>query len=249
MRKLLFCRTLPHFAFELLERYFRVEIEGEENLPRSGPAILLPNHSGFLGLDALLLSHWVCKSRGRVPRIMLHKLWFQGGLLRRTARSFGFVEASYEAGRAALERKKLLMLFPEGEEGNFKPTSERYELRDFRKGFVRLAAETGAPVIPVLIIGAEESNLTVAQVRLFNQVLPLPLNLLPLPAKWKIKFLPPIFAEPRRRTEAIRAFASKVRGEMQLVLKKELARRDYVYFKKPNVSPRKRHGADNNIYL
>lgn len=254
MRKLLFYRTLPHFVFEWLERYFRVEVEGEENLPRSGGAILLPNHSGFLGLDALILSHWICKSQGRIPRIMLHKLWFKGGLLGGAARSLGFVEASYKEGRATLEKKKLLMLFPEGEEGNFKPTGERYRLKPFRQGFVRMAAELGAPVIPVLIIGAEESNITVAQFKFFNQILPLPFNFVPLPAKWKIRFLPPIQVSdsihPINNIEIAGTVAAKIRVEMQAALLSEVTKRKYIYFEKTKSRPAPTGaGILNNTYL
>jgi len=253
MRKLLFYRTLPHFVFEWLERYFRVEVEGEEHLPRNGGAILLPNHSGFIGLDALILGHWICKSQGRIPRIMLHKLWFKGGILRGAARSLGFVEASYKEGRATLEKKKLLMLFPEGEEGNFKPTGERYRLKPFRDGFVRMAAELGAPVIPVLIIGAEESNITVAQFRLFNQILPLPLNFMPLPAKWKIRFLPPIqvsnSALPIKSVEIAGAIAAGIRVEMQAAISSEVTKRKYVYFEKTRPRVPAKTGNINNINL
>lgn len=254
MRKLLFYRTLPHFVFEWLERYFRVEVEGEEHLPRSGGAILLPNHSGFLGLDALILSHWICKSQGRIPRIMLHRLWFKGGLLRSAARSLGFVEASYKEGRATLERKKLLMLFPEGEEGNFKPTGERYRLKPFRQGFAKMAAELGVPVIPVLIIGAEESNITVAQVKFFDQLLPLPFNFVPLPAKWKIRFLPPIQVSdsigPIKNAEIAASVADKIRVEMQSALSSEVTKRKYVFFQKTKsrTFPAKSETL-NNIFL
>jgi 1-acyl-sn-glycerol-3-phosphate acyltransferase len=220
-------------ALELVARYQRVEVEGLEHLPKDGPAILLPNHSGFFGFDALLLSHLVRRHRNRVPRILLHKLWFAGGLLEKSARNLGFLEATYANGLAALERNKFVMLFPEAEEGNFKPINEKYRLREFRKGFVRMAARTGAPVVPVLIIGAEETHINLGQVKILNQLLPLPLNYFPLPAKWKIKFLPPLkFAgspESAMLEHKAEKAAAVVRRDMQAALKKELAQRKYVY--------------------
>ena len=239
MSKSFLYRTLPHIAFECLERYFRVEVEGLENLPKSGPAILLPNHSGFLGLDALLLSHLIHKKRGRLPRIMLHKLWFSGGILSNTAKSLGFVEASYEAGLSALEKNKILMLFPEGEEGNFKPSRERYQLKDFRRGFLRLAEETAAPIIPCVVIGAEEANLTLGQVRIFRQLLPIPLNLVPLPSKWKIRFLPPFRAGEEdfersavglQKVLRLQQKAARLRAVMQTAIDDELKQRKFVFF-------------------
>jgi 1-acyl-sn-glycerol-3-phosphate acyltransferase len=226
-------RTTIDILLELIARYQRVEVEGLENLPRKGPAILLPNHSGFLGFDALLLSHLVRRHRNRIPRILLHKLWFAGGLLEKQARNLGFVEATYANGLGALEKNKFVMLFPEAEEGNFKPINEKYKLRQFRKGFVRMAARTGAPVIPVIIIGAEETHINLGQVKILNQLLPLPLNYFPLPAKWKIRFLPPMkFAadgNEKKLEKKAELAAASVRRDMQTVLKKELAQRKYVY--------------------
>ncbi len=97
-----------------------------------------------------------------------------------------------------------------------------------------MAQATGAPVVPVLIVGAEETHINLGQVRVLNQLLPLPLNLFPLPAKWKIKFLKPIyFSEPKalgERREQERNFAARVRVQMQTALTKELSGRNYIYF-------------------
>ncbi len=233
MAKKLLYRTIPHYLLEVLAKYFRVEVEGAEHLPKTGPVILIPNHSGFIGLDALLLSHWICKNHGRVPRILLHKLWFEGGLLRRPAKELGFVEASYADGVSALDKKKILMLFPEGEQGNFKPTKDRYRLRNFRKGFVKMAVETGAPIVPVLILGAEESNINLGQLKVFRQTIPLPLNYFPFPAKWKIKFLPPVQIPKLLALEEdhqVEEYTSGIRAQMQTELHNELSQRKYIYF-------------------
>ena len=229
-------RTSIEVTLELIARYHRVEVEGLENLPTRGPAILLPNHSGFLGFDALLLSHVVRRFGRRVPRVLLHRLWFTGGLLGPPARSLGFLEATYANGLTALKRNQVVILFPEGEAGNFKPTKERYRLREFRQGFVRMAARTHAPIVPVLILGAEESHINLGQVRLFNHLLPLPFNIFPLPAKWKIRILPPVrlLAGPRELRIEGRAgdFAKKIRRKMQTELRRELSQRRYIFWEK-----------------
>jgi 1-acyl-sn-glycerol-3-phosphate acyltransferase len=222
-------RNIIDQALALIARYQRVEVEGLENLPPRGPAILLPNHSGFLGFDALLLSHVIRRHRNRVPRILLHRAWFRGGLLESAANRLGFLEANYKNGLEALERNKFVMMFPEAEEGNFKPINEKYKLREFRKGFVKMAARTGAPVIPVLVIGAEETHINLGQVKIFNQLLPLPLNYFPLPAKWKIRFLPPLQFAAGAETSHAEVKAAGVRREMQAELRKELKSRRYIY--------------------
>lgn len=228
-------KTAPHLCLEALERYFRVEVEGAEHLPTTGGAILLPNHSGFMGLDALLLNHWIYKNHRRLPRILLHKLWFTRGLLRLHAQRFGFQEARFENGIKVLTKKKLLILFPEAEKGNFKPYNEKYQLQKFKTGFLRMSLQTRTPIVPVLIIGAEETHINVGQISILGQLLPLPLNSFPLPAKWKIRFLEPIHLDeefretvtPTRLTET----AAKIRAHMQENLGEELSRRKYIYFK------------------
>ena len=233
-KDLFFYRTLPHFALEVIEKYLRIEVEGEENLPANGKAILVPNHSGFSGLDALLLSHWIYKSRRRIPRILLHRLFFFKGVMDAHARKFGFLKASYRNGLTALRKNNIVILFPEAERGNFKPINERYRLQDFKSGFIRMAHSTGAPVIPVLIIGAEETHINLGQVKVLNQLLPLPLNLFPLPAKWKIKFLKPLhFSQPKAVSDwdhEEKNSASGVRLHMQTALTQEVSRRNYIYF-------------------
>ncbi len=226
-------KTMPHLCLEVLERYFRIEVEGVENLPSRGAALLLPNHSGYLGLDALLLNHWIYKNRSRIPRILLHRLWFTKNLLRSHAQKFGFLEASYNNGVAALNKNNLLVLFPEGEQGNFKTINEKYKLQKFKNGFVRMAIETEAPVIPILIIGAEETHINIGQLSILGQLFPLPLNSFPLPAKWKIKFLKPIYFSniSDQATFDYNKAAERVKNLMQNNLHRELAQRKHIYFR------------------
>ena len=54
--KLLF-HVLPRFMMELMRKYFRMEVEGIENLPKDGPCIIAPNHSGYAGFDAFCLKN------------------------------------------------------------------------------------------------------------------------------------------------------------------------------------------------
>ena len=59
------------FLMDLMHKYFRLEIEGIENIPKQGPGIILPNHSGFAGFDAMILpTRFLKKSRHRIPRVL-----------------------------------------------------------------------------------------------------------------------------------------------------------------------------------
>ena len=193
----LFLKIVPYISMEFLSKYFRLEIEGSENIPRRGSAIIAPNHSGFSGLDALLLAHVTHFKARRIARILTHRFWFTSKLTAIPLQKLGFTKATIQNGVAALKRNNVVIVFPEGEDGNFKPSSKKYQLQNFKTGFVRMALETQSPIVPTLIIGAEETHINLRRIDLSRIVkglsLPLPLNIIPLPAKWRIKFLPPVY--------------------------------------------------------
>jgi 1-acyl-sn-glycerol-3-phosphate acyltransferase len=202
--KLLY-QQLPSVFLDLLKNYFRIDVQGIENLPKKGAGLVTPNHSGFAGLDAMLLSHLIRKKTGRLPRVVTHKFWFQNEFIASQAKRLGFIEASFENGLRALQKNSLLIIFPEAERGNFKPSSKMYELQKFHTGAIRMALTTHAPITPCLVLGAEESQINLTEIELPSVVkklglsgfkklsLPLPLIWLPLPTKWSIYFLPPIY--------------------------------------------------------
>ena len=232
--------ALPKILLETLQMYFRVEVEGLHYLPKKGKALVISNHSGCSGLDAAMLGYTLYKEFHRLPRILalwtfFH--WFPS--LAASAKQMGLREASFQNGISLLKKNHLTVIFPEGAEGSFKPSSEKYLLRDFKTGFVRMALLSKATVIPCVIIGAEESNINLATLRLEKYLkglpIPVPLNLIPLPAKWKIQFLPPLdlsslSLEDAHNREKLQNFAEKVRTSMQSVINSELIKRKYVYF-------------------
>jgi 1-acyl-sn-glycerol-3-phosphate acyltransferase len=231
-------RMIPDLLMEVARRYFRLEIEGLENVPKRGPALITPNHSGYSGFDAMLLSHEIFKGTGRVPRVLTHKFWFMTETTKIPAEKIGFIEANMENGLLQLKKNNVVMLFPEGERGNFKPTAKRYTLQRFKTGFVRLAVMRECPIVPTIIIGAEETHINLAQIKLGKlapgAILPLPLNVIPLPAKWKIKILPPI-SLPYGPTaaedhELMEELAQDIRERMQVAITEEVSHRGSAFF-------------------
>lgn len=230
-------RALPQFFMELARRYFRLEVEGLENIPRRGAGIIAPNHSGYSGLDAFLLAHEIHRATGRLPRVLTHHFWFLTKATAIPAEKVGFVEATTANGLHQLSKNNLIILFPEGEHGNFKPTARRYHLQEFKRGFIRMALEKQCPIIPTLVIGAEETHINLAQLKmtkfLRGTVLPLPLNIIPLPAKWTIKFLPPIHLpyrpDAQDDSELVREIAQEIRESMQLALSADVKKRGPVF--------------------
>jgi 1-acyl-sn-glycerol-3-phosphate acyltransferase len=237
-RDVLLYRIMPKLCLEIVRKYFRLEVEGIENIPKKGRALLTPNHSGYSGFDAILMGNEIHSHLNRIPRVLTHQLWFFSKATAIPAQKMGFIEATTQNGLKFLEKNNLVVLFPEGENGNFKPSSHRYRLQEFRRGFVRMAIMTQSPIVPVLIIGAEETHINLRKLKftkyLIGSVLPLPLNIIPLPAKWKIKFLEPIHLPYKpdavNDNELVHEIADEIRETMQEALNKELSQRKSVYF-------------------
>lgn len=225
---------------KFLKSYFRVEVEGLENLPPTGKrGLICPNHSGYAGTDAVLLADLIREHTGRRPRILAHRGFFDiSRQLKAVSESFGLQKASIQNGVSIQKRNHLLILFPEGEKGNFKPTLKRYRLQEFHTGFLRIAITTQAPIIPAVIIGAEESHLNLGNLNLGKIAkglrIPIPLTLIPLPAKWKIKFLPPIETQwmdtsALNDPKKLRILAKRIRRQLQKAVNEELRNRKFVF--------------------
>ncbi|HEY8272358.1 MAG TPA: lysophospholipid acyltransferase family protein [Pseudobdellovibrionaceae bacterium] len=236
-RDVLLYRVLPRWFMELTRKYFRLEIEGLEHIPKKGAALITPNHSGYMGIDAALLAHILNQEAKRIPRILTHHFWFLTKTTALPAQKMGFTEATFANGVEELQKKRLVVIFPEGESGNFKPTQKMYELQEFHRGFVRMALETGAPIIPCLVIGAEESQINLKKLKLTKflkgLVIPLPLNFIPLPVKWKIKFLEPIHLpygpKALKDMDLIHEICEEIQEKMQKAMHEELRKRTSLF--------------------
>lgn len=232
-REALLYRVGPHLLMDMMGKYFRIEIEGLENLPKDGSGLIIPNHSGYAGFDAAMLLHEVHKGCGRTAKVLTHHLWFVTQITAAPMKKLGFIDATTANGIKYLTRNDLVILFPEGEYGNFKASSKAYLLQNFKRGFVRMALQTQSPIIPTVVIGAEETHINLKQLNLTKYfpgiVLPLPLNVLPLPAKWKIIFLEPIHlpykSESANDSELVHEVAQDIRERIQKTINKELKSR------------------------
>jgi 1-acyl-sn-glycerol-3-phosphate acyltransferase len=122
------------------------------------------------------------------------------------ARKAGNTLACAEDATRLLEAGELVGVWPEGYKGLGKPYRERYQLQRFgRGGFVEIALRTGAPIVPVAVVGSEEIYPMLANLRRVARLLGFPyfpvtptfpalgpLGAIPLPSKWLIEFCPPI---------------------------------------------------------
>jgi 1-acyl-sn-glycerol-3-phosphate acyltransferase len=235
----------------LYKSWFRVEVKGIENIPSTGGALVVSNHSGAVALDALMAQVAVHDEHPahRHLRMLAADLVFQTPLIGEVARKSGSTLAANPDAERLLAAGELAGVWPEGFKGVGKPFSERYKLQRFgRGGFVSAALRTGVPIVPCSIVGAEEiypmlGNLkTVA--RLFGApYVPItptfPLlgvfGLIPLPSKWIIEFGAPVDTAtlgPQAADDPMVVFdlTDQVRETIQQTLYALLMQRRSVFF-------------------
>ena len=143
----------------LYQKWFRVQMRGIENVPASGAALVVANHSGVLPFDALMLQAGLFDEhpQQRNLRVLSADLLYEVPVLSDLARRSGHIRADREQAEQALAAGELVGVFPEGFKGIGKPFSERYRLQRFgRGGFATTARRAGVPIIPCAIVGAEE---------------------------------------------------------------------------------------------
>ncbi len=190
--------ALAPLADFLYTRWFRVSVEGAEHVPRGG-ALLVANHAGALPIDGPVLQQVLRRTRPDLldSRWLVEDQVFYAPLLGTLLNRLGAVRASPENATRLLSEGRPVCVFPEGIQGIGKPFRERYRLKRFgRGGFVKLALRTGAPILPVAMVGAEESLPLLAKLPagfLGMPYLPItPLGPIPLPAKWSVRIGPPL---------------------------------------------------------
>ena len=150
----------------LYEKWFRVEWEGLEHIPTEGGALLVSNHAGAIPSDAPSIMHGIETELGR-PVYGLADAFFKGAPVLGTlwARNGGVVAHPDNAYRLLREQGQLTLVFPEGTKGTGKTYDQRYRLRRFgRGGFVEIAMRAGVPIIPIAVVGAEESMPILAKI-------------------------------------------------------------------------------------
>jgi 1-acyl-sn-glycerol-3-phosphate acyltransferase len=188
--------------------YWRVDWLGMENIPSDGAALLVANHAGSLPVDALVMKFGVLDEHPahRHVRLLAADLAFGLPVVAELARKMGSTLACDEDAMRLLQSGELVGVFPEGYKGVGKGWKNRYKLQRFgRGGFVEIALRTGAPIVPVAIVGSEEIYPMIGNAKLLARLggfpyFPItpffpwlgPVGLIPLPSKWIVEFGEPI---------------------------------------------------------
>ncbi|HSR34615.1 MAG TPA: lysophospholipid acyltransferase family protein [Anaerolineae bacterium] len=245
-----FVDAMRPFLTFLYKFYWRVETTGIENIPIEGRALLASNHSGQLPWDgmmigtAILTEHPAQRLVRTLYAALLPKIPYASTWLVRMGQTL----ATEENGIRLLEQEELVAVFPEGYKGTGKTFRDRYKLARFgRGGFVKMALSTGAPIIPVSVVGAEETSITFAKISTLSGTTGIPyipisltfpwlglLGFAPLPTKWYIDFGDPIAVEDYGPEAAnnlvlVSQLTDHVRNTVQDMLQDRLAQRRSIF--------------------
>jgi 1-acyl-sn-glycerol-3-phosphate acyltransferase len=245
----IFDRTVVEFFYRY---WFRAEVEGIENVPSNGGALLVSNHSGALPPDAATIARAIREEHPNPrPLNITVEHFFKGyPLFSMLIPKIGCVPAHpANVHRLLHDEEQLVLVFPEGRKGTEKPFHQRYRLRRFgRGGFVSAAMRAEAKLVPVCVVGAEESAPIFAHVGLLKRLTGLayfpltptfpwfgPLGMLGyLPAKFRIRFLEPIDtaelgADPDSDKALVQTLSPEVRARIQENVHEMVAERKSIW--------------------
>lgn len=231
----------------LMDRYFRLEIDGWEHLPDE-PCLLIGVHSGGpLTMDAwtVALAWWRRFGDSRPLHGTAHDVLMSAPGLGRYFRRLGVISPTKENIAAAFAKGDDVILWPGGEVDAFRSWSKRDKaVLGGRKGFIRLAMREGVPIVPVATVGGHDTLFVLSEgrgiaralglkKRLRSDVAPItfsipfgvtlhltPFQHIPLPAKIRTEFLPPIEldTDPKRLDD--QKYVEKKYSEIERALQK-----------------------------
>lgn len=223
--------------------YFRTEVHGIDRLPE-GRVLVIANHSGQIPIDGLIIGTALMLDAEppRFPRSMVERwsaeLPFVSVLFPRC----GQVVGSPDNARRLLEQDEALVVFPEGSRGISKTFDHRYRLVEFGLGFMRLALETGAPIVPVAVVGGEEQLISVANVKPLARLLSMPafpvipqlfLGMpIPLPTRYRLYFGEPMYfsGDPDDDDSVIEEKVRMVKQTIQSMVNRGLKERRAIFW-------------------
>lgn len=164
-------------VMKLLYRpYLRVKVEGIEQVPAEGRAMLIGNHSGGVALDgAMVLTSLVLdRDPPRLAMGMAEKFINRFPVMSPVINKIGQLTGLPEHAVRLLQDDRLLMVFPEGARGTSKLYTDRFSLVRFGTGFMRLALQTRTPIVPLAFVGGGDAIPTIANLTTMGKLMGLP---------------------------------------------------------------------------
>src|SRR5439155_2067509 len=137
------------------------------------------------------------------------------------ARRIGAADGRREICADLLRAGGVVLTFPEGVRALARPFRYRYQLCEFGHGFMHVALATGTPIVPVVVIGAEEEAPLLANPRWLARLVGTPVApitptlVLPLPVKYHLHFGAPIRLKGSTGPDSVARQAQHVRAVLQ----------------------------------
>jgi 1-acyl-sn-glycerol-3-phosphate acyltransferase len=142
----------------LVRLLHRATLEGTENLPATGPFLLVSNHSGCAALAELnsFMALWAERFGTTRPLAgFVLPLSFRVWPLSRVLAQIGAIPSTYAAAESTLAAGVPILVFPGGDYEVLRPLWQAYQV-DFggRVGFLRIAQKARVPIVPMGIRGS-----------------------------------------------------------------------------------------------
>ena len=220
----------------IYEKYFRTEAHGVDHIPAEGPVLIVGNHSGQLPIDGVLIGYALAsrEQNPRIPRAMIERFFptvpWLGTLLNEVGAALG---DPVNCARM-LANDEAIIVFPEGIRGSGKPYRNRYQLQRFGSGFMHLAMKHNAAIVPVGVVGCEETVPAIANIKPLAKAFGLPYVpvAMPvvLPAKVHLNFGPPMYFDGEDISEEdINERVEQVKAEINRLIDKGLTQRKRLF--------------------
>lgn len=227
---------LAYASFKpVYEKYFRCEAHGLEHIPAEGRCLIIGNHSGQLPIDAMLVGYALAMNphAPRISRAMIERFFPSVPFVGNAINSVGGVVGEPANCSKMLDSEEAIMVFPEGIRGASKVYRKRYQLQRFGNGFMHLSIEHRAPIIPVGIVGCEETIPALGHVKWLAKATGLPYVPVTfpfiLPAKVILNFGEPMYFEPADSEEEITANVEAVKDVINALIAKGLNERKSIF--------------------
>jgi 1-acyl-sn-glycerol-3-phosphate acyltransferase len=220
----------------LYEKYFRVTAHGLEHVPKSGRVLIIGNHSGQLPMDGVLVGVAVATNPDgpRLARAMIERFFPTVPWLGNYLNALGGVIGDPVNCVKMLEMEEAIIVFPEGVRGSGKLYKDRYRLQRFGNGFLHLAMHLNTPIVPVGIVGCEETMPALLNMAPLAKLLGLPYlpvvpSLLPLPARVYLNFGKPMHFSGCATEAEVAERVEEVKAELRRLIDLGLQERTSIY--------------------
>lgn len=231
--------------------WFRVRGFGYENVPKRGRVLIVPNHSGTIPVDFIMIAFDLLLNV-EPPRMAR-------GIVDHFAASLPYIGLFIQRGGSVIgarrnfeillkKRGETVVVFPEGTKGIGKGWARRYKLVRFNVGFAELALKYKTPIVPTAVIGAEEQAPQIAKLKTIGRLMGLPylpvtptfpmfglLGLIPLPSRYYIYYGEPLYFYKKYKPSTvndpikIRELADNVQSVVQDMINKGLKKRKSIF--------------------